>query len=157
MRVRSESVCALVFRRAAPGVLYLMLRRSATRGGFWQSVSGHVKRGEGAEGAARREVSEETGLEPKAVIQIEKVNIFFEPHDDAVYLEPCFGVEVTGNEPVLSHEHDAYCWSTLADALRVLPFAGVRAALTELDRQLATAGPSGTEPAASGSPSSRPD
>lgn len=157
MRVRSESVCALVFRRSAVGGQYLMLRRTASRGGFWQSVSGHVKRGEGAAGAARREVREETGLEPQAVILLEKVNIFFEPHDDAVYLEPCFGVEVTGDEPVLSHEHDACCWVAIADALRLVPFDGVRDALAELDRRLAAAGPLGKEPAGSGPSRSRPD
>ena len=157
MRVRSESVCAFVFRGAAPGVRYLMLRRAAARGGFWQSVSGHVKREEGAEGAARREVREETGFEPRAVIPLEKVNVFFEPDDDAVYLEPCFGVEVTGDEPALSHEHDGYCWATIADALRLVPFAGVRDALAELDRRLAAAGPSGGEPARTGRPSTRPD
>ena len=39
----------------------LVLKRSASRGGFWQQVTGRVEPGESAEAAARRELREETG------------------------------------------------------------------------------------------------
>lgn len=130
-------MCAFVFRRGAKGIEYLMLRRVPARGGFWQSVSGHVKRGEGAEEAAGREVREETGLEPTTTILLEKVNVFFKPGDETVYFEPCFGVEAPGTEPVLSHEHDAHRWAAFPDAMSLIPFRGVREALEELHRQLA--------------------
>lgn len=136
MQLRSQSVCVLVFRRMGNRVQYLMLRRKAGRGGFWQSVSGHLNRGETAEEAARREVREETGLEPKAVVLLEKVNVFFKPGDEVVYLEPCFGVEVADDEPVLSHEHDAQRWVDLGGALKLVPFAGLREALAELEQRL---------------------
>jgi 8-oxo-dGTP pyrophosphatase MutT (NUDIX family) len=115
-----------------------MLRRKADRGGFWQSVSGHLERDESADAAARREVREETGLEPKTVILLEKVNVFFKPSEEVVYLEPCFGVEVANDEPVLSHEHDAHHWVDLREALALVPFAGLREALAELEGRLVT-------------------
>lgn len=136
MRLRSKSVCALVFRRTADGIRYLLLRRVPERGGFWQSVSGHVHKGETAEEGARREVREETGLEPLSVILVENVNVFFKPGEEIVYLEPCFGVEVAGGEATLSGEHDEQRWVNLAGALGLIPFAGVREAFDELDRRL---------------------
>lgn len=125
-----------MFRRTAEGIRYLLLRRVPERGGFWQSVSGHVHEGETAEEGARREVREETGLEPLSVILVEKVNVFFKPGEEIVYLEPCFGVEVSDGEATLSREHDGQRWVDLAGALDLIPFAGLREAFEELDRRL---------------------
>lgn len=45
----------------------LLLRRTPQQGGFWQGVSGRVEREDATlREAARREVREETGLEPEA-------------------------------------------------------------------------------------------
>jgi lipoyl(octanoyl) transferase len=139
MQVLSNSICALVFRRTGPRIQYLMMRRIPDRGGFWQSVSGRVNKGEAAEDGARREVLEETSLEPRTVVLLETVNVFFKPGEEVIYLEPCFGVEVVGGDPTLSGEHDAYRWLEIADAQQVIAFSGVRHALDELDRRLAAA------------------
>ena len=40
---------------------YLLLRRTASRGGFWQGVTGGVEEDEGVVEAATRELFEETG------------------------------------------------------------------------------------------------
>lgn len=138
----SESVCVQVFRRKREQVEYLMLRRSPKRGGFWQSVSGRVKKQETAKSAARREVREETGLDPRSVILLEKVNVFFNVEDESMHLEPCFGAEVLDNEVVLSREHDAMSWTDFEGAMRLTPFPGVRDALTELHGRLVNAGSS---------------
>jgi lipoyl(octanoyl) transferase len=140
--VISESVCVQVFRRKQGQIEYLMLRRSPKRGGFWQSVSGRVKKKETAESAARREVREETGLDPRSVILLEKVNVFFNVEDESMHLEPCFGAEVPDNEVVLSREHETKSWTDFDEAMRRTPFPGVRDALTELHGRLVRAGSS---------------
>lgn len=133
----SESVCALVFRRRSGRVEFLLLHRIPARGGFWQSVSGRIESGERAEPAVRREVMEETGFDPLRVIHLEKVNVFYNVALEAIHFEPCLGVEVAGGEPVLSAEHDAYCWSEGDEAERLIPYTGVREALRELREVLA--------------------
>lgn len=122
---------------AADRIEYLMLRRVPERGGFWQSVSGNMNEGEEAESAARREVREETGFEPQGVLTLETINVFSRPGDERTYLEPCFGVEVGSGEPILSAEHDAHRWLEFREARELLPYAGMRKALDELDRRLA--------------------
>jgi dATP pyrophosphohydrolase len=137
VQLRGQSVCALVFRRIdGDKIRYLMLRRTAGRGGFWQSVSGNLDRDESAERAVRREVREETGIEPMTVVLLDKVNVFFNPSEETIFLEPCFGVEVADERVILSHEHDAHRWVDLHEALDLISFAGVREALAELDRRL---------------------
>jgi dATP pyrophosphohydrolase len=49
----------------------LLLRRVASRGGFWQGVTGSVEGGEDLAEAARRELMEETRLVPSLVERID--------------------------------------------------------------------------------------
>ncbi len=46
---------------------YLLLHRLASRGDFWQGVTGGVEQGEEFADAARREMIEETGLVPSTI------------------------------------------------------------------------------------------
>ena len=75
-RVVSEIVDVYVFRRRDPCVDYLLLRRSEVEvlPGTWQAVHGRIRPGETAPQTALRELSEETGLEPLAMHQIDVVN-----------------------------------------------------------------------------------
>jgi lipoyl(octanoyl) transferase len=141
MWVKSESVCVFVFRHAGEAIEYLVLRRRPARGGFWQSVSGHVRGSESAAQAARREVIEETGLAPTRVVLLEKVNVFFIPGDECVHLEPCFGAEVEAGDAILSEEHEEQRWVGCDQAIRLIAFDGVREALRELDDRLAGRAP----------------
>lgn len=50
---------------------YLLLRRIASRGGFWQGVTGGLEEGEDLVKAAERELLEETGLVPSTLEQID--------------------------------------------------------------------------------------
>lgn len=139
MKVVCDSVSAFVFRRTTDGIEYLLLKRTSDRGGFWQPVSGTIKKRETPEVTARREVVEETGLEPRSLVTLEKVHTFHIPGKRRIYLEPCFGAEVGAGEPTLSDEHSEYRWLAVDRAAAVIPFAGLRDALHELDSALAAA------------------
>lgn len=134
--VRSDSVLAVVFRRAggAKTFRYLVLKRAPSHGGFWQTVSGNLDEGELPEVTAAREVAEETGLQPKRVLPIEFVNTFY--NNGAVYLEPCFGVEVESEAVTLSDEHVESAWVTERQALALLRWPGNRMALMVLSLNL---------------------
>ncbi len=141
MKIVCNSVCAFVFRRSGHSVEYLLLRRTHDRGGFWQPVTGRVEKREKAEDAARREVFEETGFKTREFLFIEKVHVYFKPGKRRVYVEPCFGIGITGTEPILSKEHDKCVWLDFEAAVQQLPHSGLGEALRELHTQL-LAGPS---------------
>lgn len=60
--IRATGVVVYVMRRRKEDVQFLLLLRTPDRGGFWQTVSGGLERGETAWQTALREVHEETGL-----------------------------------------------------------------------------------------------
>ena len=116
---------------------YLLLRRVANPKlgleDFWQGVTGGLEEGEDPTQAAKRELSEETGLVPSALEKIEYAYSF--PMDDKwkemypsgvdqivehvfiAYIDP-------QTEPTLSHEHNTWQWCKADGALRKLKYPG---------------------------------
>lgn len=139
MKVVCDSVCAIVFRIRRGHLEYLVLQRTKERGGFWQPVTGTVRKQELAEDVARREVNEETGLPVKRLLPLQTVHTFHKPGRPAVHLEPCVAVEVeAGDEDLrLSREHDRGRWVGLEAAQALIPHRGVRSAMCELEGLLA--------------------
>jgi len=108
-----------LFRRAAPGVQFLCLRRAAGRSlpGAWQPVTGKRRQRERAWEAAVREVREETGLGPARWWALETVSVYFDAELDRVRALPLFAAEVPARARVtLSREHDAFRWRTAGAA-----------------------------------------
>ena len=110
----------------------LLLKRTAERGGFWQILTGRMESGESPLQTAAREVYEETGFAPR----IDELRDLGYAHSFALPVrtpplfvhETAFAARVEG-EPRLSDEHEAHRWCTLEEALRILPFAGLRRAV----------------------------
>src|SRR5262245_46006007 len=115
-------VLIYIRRRPTPDVAeYLLLRRTAARGGFWQGVTGGVEGRESLAQAAHREVLEETGYQqftsflPLDVrycypVDRERWGQLYAPEVETI-TEECFGAEVglDQGEPVLdASEHDQY-------------------------------------------------
>ncbi len=124
---------------------FLLLRRSPHRRtlrGVWQPVTGGIERGETAWQAARREVSEETGLTPVRWWALEHLSIYYEPAADAFAVLPVFVAELApGDTPTLSDEHDAWRFVGVAAAKRTVLWDAQRLAIDAVAREILSGRP----------------
>lgn len=143
--VRTDIVEVYVFRSAAGhgrDAEFLQLQRSAASllPNTWQPVMGHVHDGEPAAAAALRELREETGTLPAAILgfwQLEEVNAFFLHAAECVMLSPGFAVRVaTDWSPVLNEEHTAHRWVRRDHADRAFLWPGQRHAVAQIARDI---------------------
>ncbi len=124
-----------VFRTRAGAREYLLLRRAAARGGFWQLVAGHIAEGESPLDAARRAVAAETGL---VALVLRDLGLTRTRLADADWLAPgpifnreqSFAALAEADRARLSPDaHDAYEWLDFEAAEARLAREGDRQAL----------------------------
>ena len=123
---------------------YLLLRRVPRLGlgGFWQGVTGGVEEGKTLPEAAMRELTEETGLVPSALEQIDYAYSFpmkdewrdiYGPDVEEI-VEHVFVAFIDGyQEPKISREHDRWQWCCVDQALELLTYPGNIEALRRCD------------------------
>lgn len=134
--IRANGVVVYVLRRRRDDVQFLLLLRTADRGGFWQSVSGGLESGETAWQTALREVHEETGLMVNELFATDRVECFYQHRKDRIYMAPAFVAFVPDKQEVkLSHEHSEFRWATLKEALELLPFEQQRSIMEYIERE----------------------
>lgn len=129
--------------KGSGGVEYLLLRRIAAHGGFWQSITGSLEDAETHREAAVREVREETGYELDAdeLMDLELMNRFeisplwrskYEPgvtHNEEV----CFWARVEKRDITLDErEHDSFIWADYETALGLLHWESNKRAMRKL-------------------------
>lgn len=134
-RIVSNIVDVYPFRRVDGRVEFLMLRRrpEARLGGTWQAVHGKIETGESAVQAGLRELSEETGLRPLRLWQLEHVSAFFVADLDRILMCPGLAVEVSPADAVtLNHEHAEYRWEPADSARTTFIWPGQREAIAEI-------------------------
>lgn len=137
----------MIFAETSAERHYLLLKRIASHGAFWQSVTGSLEEGETHRQAAAREVLEETGFVAREVdlIELGLVNTFeIAPQWRAKYApgvthneEVCFALKVEEHEVRLDPlEHDDYAWESYDRAIEMLYWESTRRAFaaTRLSR-----------------------
>ena len=128
---RTRTVSVTVVRAGASGPEVLLLRRVAARGGFWQPVTGRRLPGESAEAAARRELEEETGAWlPVRSLSYRHSFAFGDQIPPALFEEEAFAADwPAGHDVQPGPEHDSAEWVPVDEALRRLPFIGLKRAV----------------------------
>jgi len=103
---------------------FLILKRNPNEKMYpniWQVVTGTFKKNESAIITAKRELFEETRLEPLKIWTIPYVTTFFNPYTNKINFVPVFGVEVSYCQEVsLSDEHIDFKWLNLEQSLNFL-------------------------------------
>jgi lipoyl(octanoyl) transferase len=128
---RTHTISVTAVRRGASGPEVLLLRRTPERGGFWQPVTGRRQPGESAEAAARRELEEETGARiPVRSLSYRHSFAFGDEAPPMLFEEEAFAADwPEGLEARAGPEHDATEWVSVDEALRRLPFSGLKRAV----------------------------
>jgi dATP pyrophosphohydrolase len=141
--LRSAFVEVYVFRRAGRRAEFLCLRRArvAYLPGVWQPITGKRRRRETALAAARREVREETGLEPRRWWALETPTVYYDSSWDEVLALPIFAAEVgRGTRVRLSREHDDWAFLPAPAARRRFLWEAQGRALEDVRRQVLRGG-----------------
>jgi dATP pyrophosphohydrolase len=140
-------VQVVIFAEVERRLKFLLLRRIASHGGSWQSVTGSLEEMETHIDAAIREVREETGIDgrPEDLIELQVVNTFeIAPQWRAKYApgvthneEVCFALKIQKREVVIDPlEHDAWIWVDREQAQTMLYWESSKRALARLVEML---------------------
>ena len=136
---RVAFVDVYVLRQGVAGLETLVLRRGAAGRcpGSWEAVHGSIEAGEHPRDAALRELREETGLTPRKLYNLSRVESFYRHGTDEVGFIPVFAAFVGHDEVTLSREHDAAEWMPLPAAQGRLAWPRERRALEDIQVILA--------------------
>ena len=129
---------------------YLLLKRTESRGAVWQGVTGRVEANEGIAKAARRELAEETSLDPLAVKDLQ-FSFSYTVKDEWRYLysEKVEQITVhtfaalveTDQDPIMDpQEHDQWLWCDIVKAMELIDWPDNQTALQLCEKQLHSIG-----------------
>ncbi len=136
---RVAFVDVYVLRQGVAGLETLVLRRGAAGRcpGSWEVVHGSIEPGEHPRDAALRELREETGLVPRKLYNLSRVESFYRHTTDEVGFIPVFAAFVGDGDVTLSAEHDAAEWLPVPAAQGRLAWPRERRALEDIQVLLA--------------------
>ncbi len=116
--------------------MLLAQRRSQYMDGIWSYIAGHIESDETGWQAARRELDEETGLQPESLYATSFSEQFYDLAKDCIQIVPAFVALVPPTACVrLNDEHAAYAWLTIEEAMTRLPFGSQRDLLAHVRRE----------------------
>ncbi len=131
-------VDAYVFIRKNHMIKFLILKRSKTKiyEHLWQGVAGKIEKNEKPWETAKRELKEETGLDPASIFIADHLSSFYENYEDRINLVPVFGIEVDSMDVVLSDEHSKYRWVNYKLARKKLTWRGQKKGIKAVFKML---------------------
>ncbi len=143
---KPTQVAIYIYRTVNGAREYLLLKRIAEAGGFWQGVTGGVEDDETVLQTAIRELREETGFVDTVIVQIDYRRTFPVPASMQHYFsnnitnltEHAFHTGVAPDvTPVIdSREHSEYLWVGYHQAVEMLKYPGNIEALTICEKEL---------------------
>lgn len=129
----SKKVLAIIYKEEDEKKKFLMLHRKLRWSG-WECVKETIEEEETEEGALRRGIREEIGVND---IQVKKSVPISIPLADGSTIERVFLIKIPSEEEIditknKSEEHDGYKWVSQAEAEKILTYKNIAAALKEI-------------------------
>ncbi len=132
------------YRMRGSNIEYLALKRTEEKGGFWQPITGGVKKGESVEEARNREMKEEIGESIKPKRSIGEAYYFeFDKRDrnnpeETIHVkEHVFGAEFPEDYQIrLSGEHTEFRWGGFKEIENLYEWESNKEGLRKLDKIL---------------------
>ena len=112
-----------ICRKAADGYRFLLLKRSEESKiypGIWQMITGTIESHENTKQTLLRELEEETGLAPKNVYSIPRINTFYLAVSDKICMSPVFLAFVDSDSVKISDEHTEFRWAAFEEAKKLI-------------------------------------
>ena len=135
MDSRIAQVEIIIYKIINNSPLFLLLKRTPARGGFWQAITGGVNNGEDLASAAKREMFEETQIKSYLKFISDVYYFEFDNEYKSGIKEYVFGAKVSQNiEAKLSSEHSEKKWCTFDEALKLLKYKTNKEAFRKLNR-----------------------
>jgi len=147
--MRTIQLECIVFRRKNDSYEFLILKRIANKGGFWQPVCGGMEENDKSLlDAAFRELKEEANIQKKDILNISDNVYYFEINKHYLTGKPIptikehvFAFEVKPNTKVtigknVSIEHDKIKWVTFKEALKLLKWKDNKKGFRKLKKLL---------------------
>ncbi len=120
----NKQVEVFLYKKDKKGFLFLILKRTSKKGGFWQPITGGVEDEETLKQTIIREVEEETGIINILKIIDTKCSYEFELQGKN-HIEHIYGVQIpVESEIILSDEHDELKWVNENTAFKLLKWPG---------------------------------
>lgn len=133
MEPRTTQVEIIVFKIVNKEILFLLLKRTMERGGFWQPITGGVHKDEPLLVAAERELKEETTVSNYIKIYSDVYYFEFQSEGYSILKEYVFGVQIAPETIIqISSEHTDMQWCNFAEALKLLKYESNKTALEKL-------------------------
>ncbi|MGB7958200.1 MAG: NUDIX domain-containing protein [Minisyncoccia bacterium] len=127
---------SIVYRRKEQKIEVLLLKRNATRGGFWNVVNGTLELEESAIDCRTRELFEEAGIRDVMRWSDEIHRFSFSYHDD-IFVVVVFAASVNEDQAVaINEEHTEYRWIGIDEASQLLKFDDDRISLKKFREKL---------------------
>lgn len=150
---REKSAGVIIFRREEGNIYYLLLHYPAInrKGGHWEFAKGHVEGNESEEETAKREASEETGINDLNIIPGFKkyIKYFFKQGKDIktrqnkkpswIFKLVIFFIGETKIKDInLSPEHIGYEWLPYQEAYQKITYKNSKELLKKADEFIKT-------------------
>ena len=142
--VHCKGIAVVLLKKFGEEYKVLLLKRATSiLKDAWCYIGGSIEEGESAWQSAFREIEEETGITEVLLYTSNKLDQFYSPHEDYIYMAPVFVGYVNDDQKVnLNYEHSEYKWLSFNEAIEQVTLPGNDEVLTFIEKHFVKNTPS---------------